>query len=126
MEYPKGIAELGTCQDYHRMFSSDEFTLRHVLKRSAERYPDRIALSTIDGTPITYASLLEQAQSLSHFLHERGIITGDRVAILGDNDAPWVRDIQSGAQFFDPRGKLVRLDRHKRIRVDAIGQRLNF
>ena len=71
------------------MFSSDEFTLRHVLKRSADRYPDRIALSTIDGPPITYASLLEQAQSVSHFLHERGIITGDRVAILSENRPNW-------------------------------------
>ena len=66
-----------------------ERTLRNLLWRSAELYPDRVALSMVDGPAITYASLLEQVQNTSQFLHDRGIIAGVRVAILAENMPNW-------------------------------------
>jgi long-chain acyl-CoA synthetase len=64
-------------------------TLRGLLQRSAEIHPDRIALSMIDGQPLTYASLLDQVNSLSRFLQEKGVVKGDRVAVLGENMPNW-------------------------------------
>lgn len=66
-----------------------ERTLRNLLWRSASLYPDRIALSMVDGPGLTYAALFEQVQSTSQFLHDRGVIAGDRVAILAENMPNW-------------------------------------
>lgn len=66
-----------------------ERTLRNLLWRSADMYRDRVALSMVDGPPLTYASLFEQVQNLSQFLHDRGVIAGDRVAILAENMPNW-------------------------------------
>jgi long-chain acyl-CoA synthetase len=64
-------------------------TLRNVLWNSVERYGPRIALSMVGGPALTYTALLEQVQTISHLLHERGVIAGDRVAILGENMPNW-------------------------------------
>jgi len=69
--------------------TSDNLTLRYLLNRSTTLYRERVALSMVDGQPITYAALSDQVQSLSDFLHDRGIIMGDRVAILGENMPNW-------------------------------------
>jgi len=69
--------------------TSENLTLRYILNRSTMLHRDRVALSMVDGTPITYAGLSEQVQSLSEFLHDRGIIVGDRVALLGENMPNW-------------------------------------
>jgi long-chain acyl-CoA synthetase len=66
-----------------------ERTLRNLLWRSASLYPDRIALSMVDGPGLTYGSLFEQVQNTSQFLHDRGVIAGDRVAILAENMPNW-------------------------------------
>jgi long-chain acyl-CoA synthetase len=68
---------------------ADVTTLRGLLQRSAEIHPDRIALSMIDGQPLTYASLLDEVNSLSRFLQEKGVVKGDRVAVLGENMPNW-------------------------------------
>ncbi len=69
-------------------------TLRDVLHRSAEHYPDRSALSMVDGEPITYSSLFDKVNDLSLFLQKRGIVKGDPVALLGENMPNW------GVAFF--------------------------
>lgn len=68
---------------------TSEHTLRNVLWNSAERYSSRTALSMVGGPGLTYAAFFEQVQTVSHFLHERGVISGDRVAILGENMPNW-------------------------------------
>jgi long-chain acyl-CoA synthetase len=64
-------------------------TLRTILLHSVERYGSRTALSMVGGQGITYTTLFEQVQTISHLLHERGVIAGDRVAILGENMPNW-------------------------------------
>ncbi|MGB6122537.1 MAG: AMP-binding protein, partial [Bacteroidota bacterium] len=64
-------------------------TLRDVLHGSSKLHPDRPALSMVDGRPLTYAALFDQVNSLSHFLQEKGIVKGDRVALLGENMPNW-------------------------------------
>ena len=71
------------------MPASDNLTLLHILRRSAERYGDRTALAMVDGPRMTYESFADHVGSVSHFLHDRGIISGDRVAILSENRPNW-------------------------------------
>jgi len=65
-------------------------TLLYVLNNSAELYGDRPAVSFLDSTPITYAELKTKVFSVSDFLKSEGIIAGDRVAILSENQPNWV------------------------------------
>jgi long-chain acyl-CoA synthetase len=64
-------------------------TLREVLNNSARTYPDRTALTMIDGACMTYRELHQQSGALSRFLAMQGIGFGDRVAILGENMTNW-------------------------------------
>lgn len=68
----------------------EKFTFRHLLQRSAETFPDKPALTFVDGEPLTYSQLAGQAEELSIFLHEKGIARGDRVALLSENMPNWV------------------------------------
>ncbi|MCK5572142.1 MAG: AMP-binding protein, partial [Bacteroidetes bacterium] len=69
-------------------------TLRDVLIQSTRLHPDRPALSMVDGPRLTYSSLLTRVNDLSRFLHNAGIVNGDRVGILGENMPNW------GAAYF--------------------------
>jgi len=64
-------------------------TLKHVLERSAAAFPDRHALTFVNDIPLTYSELKKEVEDLSHVLHARGIVAGDRVAILGENMPNW-------------------------------------
>jgi len=64
-------------------------TLRALLEQSIEHYSANPALSFAGREPITYKSLGLQVQSLSDLLHSRGIVKGDRVAILSENMPNW-------------------------------------
>jgi len=43
----------------------------------------------VDGAPLTYADVERQVEQVSAFLHDQGIVKGDRVAILGQNAPNW-------------------------------------
>ncbi|MFA6540664.1 MAG: AMP-binding protein, partial [Bacteroidota bacterium] len=76
------------------MFTIHPRTLTAVLENSAALYSSRPAVSTIGGETISYAELHRQARTVSDFLHNHGIISGDRVAILSENKPQW------GVAFF--------------------------
>lgn len=60
---------------------------------AADRFPDRhaVELQTPDALhPTSYRQLLADAGAAAAWLHGRGVTAGDRVAILGDNDARWI------------------------------------
>ncbi|HEX7571921.1 MAG TPA: AMP-binding protein, partial [Bacteroidota bacterium] len=71
------------------MIALESLTLRSILRQSTRRFKDRIAFSTVDGDSILYGRFGERVEELSHFLHDRGIIPGDRVAILSENKPNW-------------------------------------
>jgi long-chain acyl-CoA synthetase len=71
------------------MISLESLTLRSLLRRSTQTFSDRIALSGVDGDTIRYGVLGERVEELAHLLHERGIIPGDRVALLSENKPTW-------------------------------------
>ena len=64
-------------------------TLAELLKHSAAAWPQRPALGMVDGMLLTYEALLEKVQLLSAQLQEKGILAGDRVAILSENKPQW-------------------------------------
>jgi amino acid adenylation domain-containing protein len=56
------------------------YVLQQLLTRSAERYPEKIAVWA-RGRSITYGELNERSNQLAHLLCQRGIQKGDRVGI---------------------------------------------
>lgn len=54
--------------------------MHHFLERSAERFPDKVAL-ICDGRRLTYAQIEELTNRIAHGLTDYGIKRGDRVVI---------------------------------------------
>ena len=71
------------------MEKSPELTLPDVFDRSGERYGSRHALGFYDEPALTYRQLKEKIDQIAAFLAERGIVHGDRVAILSENGPHW-------------------------------------
>ncbi len=67
----------------------DRLTLRALLQTSAASFAQRPALSALNGELLTYAALFNHVRTVSQLLHDRGVITGDRVAILSENKPEW-------------------------------------
>jgi fatty-acyl-CoA synthase len=57
------------------------------LQRSADVFPDEVAVVDEDGHDITYRELRERAARLAEALRSSGIHPGDRVAVLAPNTA---------------------------------------
>lgn len=66
-----------------------KYTLQEVLRTSAAKYTNKIAVSSIDKESYTYGEFAEKVRNISEFLSQNGIIKGDRVAILGENSPNW-------------------------------------
>lgn len=71
------------------MVELNKLTISEVLKRSVDLYSDNVVLSGIEGNPIIYSQFNDQINKISVFLKERGIVSGDRVAILSENSPNW-------------------------------------
>jgi len=67
----------------------DKLTLDQVLNGSATKYENNTALSSVDGDSVTYKQLKEKVSSVSEFLREKGVLPGDKVAILSENSVNW-------------------------------------
>jgi long-chain acyl-CoA synthetase len=64
-------------------------TLLQVLNLCAENFADRPAVSFVDRPKITYREFKEKVNSISTFLKDEGVIAGDKVAILSENQPNW-------------------------------------
>ena len=63
------------------------------IAETAGRFPQQIAIERVGAEAAhatTYAELLADGGRWSAWLTAQGISRGDRVAILGDNDASWI------------------------------------
>ncbi|MBK7105413.1 MAG: AMP-binding protein [Ignavibacteriae bacterium] len=67
----------------------EKHTIAEVLNESVKKYPSNIAMSSIDGNAITYNEMQTKVQKISDFLRDRGIVSGDRVAICSENTPNW-------------------------------------
>jgi acyl-CoA synthetase (AMP-forming)/AMP-acid ligase II len=63
--------------------------IHHFLEKSAEKFPDKIALVHGD-LRATYARVNSQANALARYLLKRGICRGDRVVMLLENSLEYV------------------------------------
>lgn len=66
-----------------------ELTLKSMLEESSIKYGGKAAVSFVDDNPINYDSFKEQVDQLGTFLKSRGVVHGDRVAILSENSPHW-------------------------------------
>jgi len=88
--------------------------LAKLVVRTAERYPDRLAVCAADAA-LTYRDLDRQANQLARVLHELGVHTGTRVGIWMDKSARAIIAMQAtlrlGAAYvpLDPLSPLPRL-----------------
>lgn len=64
-------------------------TLKAALERSVELYGDRPALSFVEGEQTTYDRFHQLVKDVSLLLQDRGVLPGDRVAIIGENMPNW-------------------------------------
>ncbi len=64
-------------------------TIPNVLAASCSQFRDKIALSYVNGDPITYGEMCKRIQELGDFLKKKGISKGDKVAILSENQPNW-------------------------------------
>ena len=63
--------------------------LPDLIRYSAQKYPDRTALASVDGISYNYRELQQSAHYLASMLHGTGIGADDRVAILAENSPHW-------------------------------------
>ena len=71
------------------MIELKKLTLLNVLDNSAEKYGHRPAVSFVDSEKISYKELKCKVETVSAFLKSEGIIAGDKVAILSENQPNW-------------------------------------
>jgi len=63
--------------------------LPRMLRYSAERFPQRPSLTSVDGTVYTYEELDRATRHVAMMLRSAGIGKGDHVAILAENSPHW-------------------------------------
>ena len=68
----------------------EEFPLPELLRRSAERFGDKPALISADGTARTFRELWSSARKVARFLQDHGIEKGDKVGIYSPNHVDYV------------------------------------
>ncbi len=64
-------------------------TLAALFEQSVSRYPERIALSFVSGSPMHYAQLGEEVAKTRAALRQLNVRPGDRVGILSGNMPNW-------------------------------------
>lgn len=67
----------------------EQFTLYHVLERSAALFANEPALAAVGSDPLTFSDFKKQVNTLSSYLADLGIEKGDKVAILAENSPNW-------------------------------------
>jgi len=67
----------------------NKHTLLQVLNFSAENFADRPVVSFVDRPKITYREFKSKVNSISTFLKNEGVIAGDKVTILSENQPNW-------------------------------------
>jgi long-chain acyl-CoA synthetase len=60
-----------------------------MLEESSIKYGEKAAVSFVDSDPISFSSYKKQVDQLVNFLKSRGIVHGDRIAILSENSPNW-------------------------------------
>ena len=84
-----------------------EVRVADVIRRGAERHPERVALRH-DGRTLTYAQLDARSSRLAQALLASGVRAGDRVAYLGRDAQVRGEPAQEGLQLRTPADRVLR------------------
>ncbi|KAF0142290.1 MAG: AMP-dependent synthetase and ligase [Stygiobacter sp.] len=71
------------------MIHLDKHTLLCLLNNAVEQFADRPAVSFVDQPKIMYREFKAKVDEVIRFLKSEGVIAGDRVAILSENQPNW-------------------------------------
>lgn len=71
------------------MYELKTKTLLNVLNSAADKYSDLPAVSYLNSEKITFGEFKKRVDTIKQFLKGEGIIAGDRVAILAENQPNW-------------------------------------
>ncbi len=74
----------------HKKFEPKPLTLQSFLNHSVKKHSKSVAVSFVDGKPITYAELGKKIDEVSIILYSLGLKKGDKVALLSHNMPNWV------------------------------------
>ncbi len=69
------------------------FPIPEYLKRSGEKFPDRMAVRIKRRKKwfgYTYGELVEKAARLAAFIRDQGLGKGDKISVLGENRPEWI------------------------------------
>ena len=66
-----------------------KYTLQAVLRNSAALFGDKLALSFVGNTEISYNKMAEMARKIGFYLQEKKIHLHDKIAILSENMPHW-------------------------------------
>lgn len=67
-----------------------ELTIAKIFETSCSKFANNRAIGFFEEEDISYRELKKRVEELKKFIQDRGIIPGDRVAILGENSPNWV------------------------------------
>jgi long-chain acyl-CoA synthetase len=68
---------------------ADNSTIRDLVVSSLHSYPDATASAFVDGASWTFAEIGDVIAGLCDFFRERGVVPGDRIALLSENQPAW-------------------------------------
>lgn len=71
------------------MYNLKTKTLLNVLNTASEKYSGLHAVSYLNSEKITFGEFKKRVDTITGFLKNEGIIAGDRVAILSENQPNW-------------------------------------
>ncbi len=74
-----------------KLFSGEWPTLPELFEITTQRYPNRPAFTVYepDRVSLTYQEALDRIVQVAGFLHQQGVLHGDRVAVSGKNSPEW-------------------------------------
>jgi long-chain acyl-CoA synthetase len=71
------------------MYDFKTKTLLQVLSNASEKYSELPAVSFLNSEKITFGEFKKRVDTISGFLKNEGIVAGDRVAIISENQPNW-------------------------------------
>lgn len=71
------------------MYDFKTKTLLQVLNNASEKYSELPAVSFLNSEKITFGEFKKRVDTISGFLKNEGIVAGDRVAIISENQPNW-------------------------------------
>ncbi len=71
------------------MIQLDKLTLLEVLNKTCEKHADNQFVSFVGQKGYTYSEFKKKVEEISGYLKEQGVIPGDKVSILSENQPNW-------------------------------------